>query len=98
MFAAPRARAICVGPVMKILVIDDDERMRRLIERTLSQGGYQVVVAADGETGRSPGGRPPMPRTPTGALPGRGCTGSLRCPGTGARRARAAADLLTRLL
>jgi DNA-binding response OmpR family regulator len=49
--AAPRARAIWVGPVMKILVIDDDERMRRLIERTLSQGGYQVVVAADGETG-----------------------------------------------
>jgi CheY-like chemotaxis protein len=67
MFAAPRVRVICVGPVMKILVIDDDERMRRLIERTLSQGGYQVVAAAEGETGRSPGaGRrcraPPLAR------------------------------------
>lgn len=36
---------------MKILVIDDDERMRRLMERTLSQGGYEVLVATDGETG-----------------------------------------------
>jgi DNA-binding response OmpR family regulator len=36
---------------MKILVIDDDDRMLRLIEKTLSQGGYEVLVASDGETG-----------------------------------------------
>src|SRR5580693_4145679 len=36
---------------MKILVIDDDERMRRLIEKTLTADGYQVLLAADGEAG-----------------------------------------------
>ena len=35
----------------KVLVIDDDVSLRRVIEFTLQQAGYNVTVAADGETG-----------------------------------------------
>jgi CheY-like chemotaxis protein len=36
---------------MKVLVIDDDDRMRRLIGKILRLGGHQVVAAADGVAG-----------------------------------------------
>lgn len=34
----------------KILVVDDEEDVRNLIARTLSRAGYEVEVAADGES------------------------------------------------
>jgi DNA-binding response OmpR family regulator len=37
--------------VPRILVIDDDERQGRSIARLLSDAGYEVVVAADGDQG-----------------------------------------------
>ncbi|TAF38529.1 MAG: DNA-binding response regulator [Oscillatoriales cyanobacterium] len=39
-----------MAPV-KILVVDDDPAIRNLIHRFLSQQGYQVESAADGQTG-----------------------------------------------
>jgi DNA-binding response OmpR family regulator len=36
---------------MKILVIDDDDRMRRMIGRILRLGGHQVVASPDGVSG-----------------------------------------------
>jgi DNA-binding response OmpR family regulator len=36
---------------MKVLVIDDDDRMRRVIGKILRLGGHQVVAAADGVAG-----------------------------------------------
>jgi DNA-binding response OmpR family regulator len=36
---------------MKILVIDDDDRMLRMVEATLRLGGHQVLMAADGASG-----------------------------------------------
>jgi DNA-binding response OmpR family regulator len=36
---------------MKILVIDDDDRIRRVIEKILCLGGHQVLTAADGASG-----------------------------------------------
>lgn len=36
---------------MKILVIDDDDRLRRVVEKALSLGGHQVLTAADGALG-----------------------------------------------
>ncbi len=35
----------------KILVVDDDPNVQRLLSSTLKQEGYEVVVAADGEEG-----------------------------------------------
>jgi DNA-binding response OmpR family regulator len=35
----------------KVLVIDDDATMRRLIHRTLANAGHEVVEAADGVQG-----------------------------------------------
>jgi len=35
----------------KILVIDDDSSLRRVLEYNLQQEGYQVFAAADGESG-----------------------------------------------
>ena len=35
----------------KILIIDDDGSLRRVLEYNLQQEGYQVVTAADGESG-----------------------------------------------
>jgi DNA-binding NtrC family response regulator len=37
----------------KILIIDDDSSLRRVLEYNLQQEGYQVFTAADGETGLS---------------------------------------------
>lgn len=34
-----------------ILVIDDEEPIRRLLKRVLEKGGYEVVTAADGDEG-----------------------------------------------
>ncbi len=34
---------------IKILVVDDEERMRRLVKDFLTKAGYQVLEAADGE-------------------------------------------------
>ncbi|MDO4477667.1 MAG: response regulator transcription factor [Lachnospiraceae bacterium] len=34
---------------LKILVVDDEERMRKLVRDYLSRNGYQVLEAADGE-------------------------------------------------
>ena len=35
----------------KILIIDDDSSLRRVLEYNLQQEGYDVVTAADGESG-----------------------------------------------
>ena len=34
-----------------VLVIDDDDSLRRVIELTLKSSGYQVATASNGETG-----------------------------------------------
>jgi len=39
------------GPITRILVIDDDEVARYMLTRLLSTTTYQVIEAADGETG-----------------------------------------------
>ena len=36
---------------MKLLVIDDDEPIRKVLSVTLQDAGYQVLTAEDGETG-----------------------------------------------
>ena len=40
-----------MGKNKKLLVIDDDAKIRRVLELKLRKGGYQVLVAADGEAG-----------------------------------------------
>ena len=35
----------------KVLIIDDDAHIRKVIEIKLEKAGYQIVVAADGEEG-----------------------------------------------
>ncbi len=35
----------------KILVVDDDPNVQRLLQYTLKQEGYEVVIAADGAEG-----------------------------------------------
>ncbi len=37
----------------KILVIDDDEQIRKLLYRVMEQAGFEVQVAADGRKGLS---------------------------------------------
>lgn len=34
--------------IMNALVVDDEESVRRFVERTLREAGYQTVVASDG--------------------------------------------------
>ena len=41
----------------KILVVDDDQNVQRLLQYTLKQEGYEVIVAADGAEGFPPVGR-----------------------------------------
>ena len=36
---------------MKILLIDDDRLLRRVIERTLTKAGYELISCGDGEEG-----------------------------------------------
>ena len=38
-------------PAKKILIVEDDLFIRELYERTLTQAGYQVLPAADGDEG-----------------------------------------------
>ena len=45
----------------KILVVDDDPNIQRLLQYTLKQEGYEVLVAADGAKGSGCG----APRRPT---------------------------------
>lgn len=40
-----------MGMTQKILVIDDDESLRRVLEYTLQEEGYEVFTAASGEEG-----------------------------------------------
>ena len=47
------ARGLAVGD--RVLVVDDDPPLRRMLARTLSAEGFEVTVAADG--GRGAGGR-----------------------------------------
>ena len=44
-----------VGLAGKILVVDDDASVQRLLQHTLEQEGYEVVIA-----GRRGGGAPPV--------------------------------------
>ena len=41
----------------KVLVVDDDASVQRLLQYTLKQEGYEVVVAADGAEGLACGSR-----------------------------------------
>jgi len=36
---------------MKILVVDDDQNIRRLVSYNLSQEGHEIIVARDGKEG-----------------------------------------------
>lgn len=38
---------------MRILVIDDDEQMRKLVRQVMEWAGYEVLEAADGREGMS---------------------------------------------
>lgn len=40
-------------PQQKILIIEDDDSLRRVIEYNLSEDGYEVIVAKDGKEGLS---------------------------------------------
>jgi CheY-like chemotaxis protein len=33
---------------LQVLIVDDEEPIRRFVERVLSDGGYEIVTAADG--------------------------------------------------
>ena len=35
-------------PMIRVLVVDDDESVRRLVNKVLMQAGYEVVLAVDG--------------------------------------------------
>jgi len=53
LFEAIRSRAFGGGRASgqgpwKVLVVDDEEPVRRFVERVLSRGNYQITVAADG--------------------------------------------------
>src|SRR4029079_8801587 len=44
----------CYGPLMaatKVLVVDDDLNIQRVLVFTLKQEGFEVIVAADGQAG-----------------------------------------------
>jgi CheY-like chemotaxis protein len=41
------ARRVAQGP-WKVLVVDDEEPVRRFVDRVLQQGNYQAMLAADG--------------------------------------------------
>jgi len=43
-----RAAATDVGLRDRVLVVDDDPPLRRMLARTLAAEGYEVTVAADG--------------------------------------------------
>lgn len=35
----------------KVLIVDDEEGMRRILSIVLERAGYEIIVAADGQTG-----------------------------------------------
>lgn len=37
--------------VTRVLVVDDDEEVRRVVQLTLAKAGYEVIAAEDGEKG-----------------------------------------------
>lgn len=39
----------CMKNTIRILIVDDELMMRRLLEKILIREGYQVLTAADGE-------------------------------------------------
>ena len=41
---------VCAGPPIQILVVDDDENLRRLLAAYLETEGYRVTQAADGRS------------------------------------------------
>jgi len=43
--------SIKIGKSLRVLVIDDEETVRRVLEKLLSQANHQVTVADDGEKG-----------------------------------------------
>lgn len=43
----------------RILVVDDDVQVRKLLEKLLERAGHQVITAADGREGLSAFGRAP---------------------------------------
>lgn len=36
---------------MKVLIVDDDQALAAIFQTALQEGGYEVVIAADGKTG-----------------------------------------------
>ncbi|MGJ3629393.1 hypothetical protein AB5I41_25725 [Sphingomonas sp. MMS24-JH45] len=48
--------------MVRVLYIDDDDGIRRLVSRALERRGYAVTVAEDGEAGGRAGGRAVRPR------------------------------------
>src|SRR5439155_12754853 len=44
----PRAVTDAPRPALRILVVDDEEPVRRLVDRMLSDAGYRPVIASDG--------------------------------------------------
>lgn len=45
---AARFKTAPARPSIRVLVVDDEEPVRRFVERVLSEAGYITIVAADG--------------------------------------------------
>ncbi len=45
---SPAADASAAPPAERVLVVDDDRSLRRMLDRTLAAEGFEVTVAADG--------------------------------------------------
>ena len=48
--AEPSAKVVNSSPKAKILVVDDDLRLRELLRRYLTEQGFQVVGAENSQT------------------------------------------------
>jgi two-component system response regulator MprA len=51
MSSARLCAAACPAPAPRILVVDEDRRMRDTLRRSLSEGGWDVAVAENGQHG-----------------------------------------------
>jgi diguanylate cyclase (GGDEF)-like protein len=49
----PETPQAAVATTIKVLVVDDDTKLRRLLSHLLANAGYQVIEAQDGEEGLS---------------------------------------------
>ena len=49
----PETPQPAAAPTIKVLVVDDDTKLRRLLAHLLANAGYQVIEAEDGEEGLS---------------------------------------------